>query len=155
MTEDEIVRIIPPSPRVIEIYELYTRMIKSALPAAHVRLIGSFAVPMKGKSELDILVETDDVVTAMDALAEHSFSKGPIIDREGYMHCRKYELLCEVHLVRMGDKKIAGYVNLVKTLQKDEHLRKEYEALKESCNGKTKAEYRIAKNAFLREHKLV
>jgi len=131
-SEHKLVKIISPSEEVYDTFEKYKKIIKSVLPDANILLVGSFAIPMRGKEEFDILIETSDIEETREILVTKGFSKGPIIGEEGFMHCRLYPIMCDARIVKHDSKLIQQYLKLIKRLQENNPLRKEYEELKES-----------------------
>lgn len=82
-TDESIVKIIEPSKEIFECIEFYKNLIQKILPESKVTLIGSFAIPMCGKEEFDLLVEVNDVKKSQNIIQERSqekFSIGPIIE---------------------------------------------------------------------------
>ena len=146
----KIIEIIEPSNKVFKLYDYFESKIKHLLPEVNVRLIGSFAVPMCGKKEIDILIETKNVEETQEKLKEIGFSKGPIIKEEGFSINRQKELVCELHIVPFNHKIISKvYDKTINALKENKKLRKEYEKLKRSLNGKEESEYKKAKHEFL------
>lgn len=152
--EEKRVRIVEPSARLRDIRLSYERIIAAALPSAKLHHIGSSAVPIAGREEIDILVETDDIVQSQETLARHGFSKGPINHGEAFLRGRQYPILCDVHVLQHNDKRVGQYLTTIKRLQEDTGLRTEYERLRRSLDGKTEQEYKTAKRAFLKERLL-
>ena len=155
MPDERDIRIIEPSQEVFDIYGYYESIIRRALPDAKIKLIGSFAVPMKGNSELDVLIETNNVEEAQDTLIREGFSKGPIVDGEGFSINREYDIICEAHIVPFDHKKIKRYEFLIHKLQREEELRKRYEDLKTKLDGSSSEVYKEEKNRFLEDNGLI
>ena len=112
--KEECIKIIKPSKKIFQIIKKYKKIIKDALPSSKITLIGSFAIPMYGKEEIDLLVETDNVKKAQEIIQEKGlgrFGIGPIVDGEGYCRSKKrYGIICELHIVPKGHKKIKKYL---------------------------------------------
>ncbi len=156
---EEHIRIIEPSEEMFQTIEFYKKVVKDALPNSKITLIGSFAVPMCGKNEFDLLVETDDVKKAQELIQEKGqgrFGIGPIVDGEGYCRSKKRQgIICELHIVTKGHKKIKHYLDLIRTLKSKPEIIKKYEELKRSLNGSTEETYKKEKSKFLKENKLI
>ncbi len=152
--DEEIVEIIEPSQELFDLYAKFKKEILSVLPNSKVELIGSLAVPMAGKKELDIMVVTKDVKDAQDKLVLKGFPKGPIIDGIGYCRNRKQIVIVELHILPPGHKKIEQYREHVKMLQEDASLRKQFEALKVSLDKTSIENYKKEKSKFMKEHNL-
>lgn len=149
----ENIEIVKPSKKIFELYDYFEDKIKKALPEAKIRLIGSFAIPMAGKKEIDILIEIEDVENAQNILNKIGFSKGPIIKGEGFLHGRKDGFVCELHVLKPGDERIKKvYYKSINTLKDNKDLREKFEKLKMSLNGKSEKEYKAMKSKFLKEN---
>lgn len=150
---NKIIEIIEPSKNIFDLYNYFEEKIRKAIPNVKTRLIGSFAIPMCGKKEIDILVEIDDVKRAQIILEKLGFSKGPIIRGEGFSHDRSKDMICELHILPPNDKRIKKvYDKVINTLRENKNLREKFEKLKRSLNGKSEEEYKIAKSNFLAEN---
>jgi GrpB-like predicted nucleotidyltransferase (UPF0157 family) len=134
----------------IEIYRIYKRMIMSKFPKLKIWLIGSAAVPMKGKREIDILIETDNVEKCKNALKKIGFSKGPTIDCVGYLRDYRFHLQGEFHVVGKKSKKTKEYLNFVDNLKKNKKLKNNLEKCKEKYSGHLRKLYRKKRDILLK-----
>jgi GrpB-like predicted nucleotidyltransferase (UPF0157 family) len=162
MKLDDKVKIIEPSEEIFQIVEFYKNIVKKALPDAKVTLIGSLAIPMCGKEEFDLLVEVDglDLSKAQSLISENSeniIGIGPITNEgEAFSRSKKrYGIICELHILPKGHKKIFQYLDLVNRLKSDKEIVRKYEGLKRSLDGFSEEEYRNAKIKFLEESGLI
>lgn len=160
MTPDEsIVKIIEPSEEIFEIITFYKNLISDILPKSKITLIGSFAIPMCGKEEFDLLVEVDDVEKAQQMIREKSHERmniGPIVDGEGYCRSKKkFGIICELHIVPKGHKKIQQYADLIDKLKSNQLILEKYTKLKKSLNGLPESQYKAEKDKFLKENNLI
>lgn len=155
----EIVKIIEPSKELFKTIDKYIKKIKRILPNAKITLVGSFAVPMCGKEEFDLLVEVKDIKKSqslIESKSEGIFGVGPIVNYIGYCRSKKrYGIICEIHLLKKGHPKIKQCLNLVKELKSNKEIFKEYEKLKRSLDGSTEEKYRKEKSKFLKKNKLL
>ncbi|MAG26155.1 hypothetical protein CMI47_11385 [Candidatus Pacearchaeota archaeon] len=154
---NEKVKIIEPSKEIFEIIRYYKKLVKAVLPKSKVTLIGSFAIPMCGKEEFDLLVEvkTDikEVQGKVSKEGDGRFGIGPINDGEGFCRSkRRYGIICELHIVNPGHKKIKGYLDYVKRLKADPKFVKEFEELKRSLDGLPERVYKEKKLEFLNKY---
>jgi GrpB-like predicted nucleotidyltransferase (UPF0157 family) len=149
------IKIIKPSKEIFEIVESYKSLIKKALPKSKITLIGSFAIPMCGKEEFDLLVEVDNVEKAQQSLQEkypERFGIGPIMDGEGFCRSKKrFGIICELHIVSRNHKKIKQYLGLINKLKSNPEIVKEYSKLKWSLDGSSEKRYKEEKSKFLRK----
>lgn len=160
---EEVVHIIDPSPEIIEKAESYMTMLREILSDATITLIGSLAVPVCLKDEMDVLVEIEpdqDIALVQEKIKKETgemFHVGPIEDEEeGFMRSKKkYGVRCELHIIHKGDSRGDRYRELVSKLQSDPGLAKQYDAFKRSLNGLPLDEYKTEKLRFLRENQLI
>lgn len=158
MTETKV-KIIEPSKEIFEVAEDYINLIQKILPSSKITLIGSFAIPMCGKEEIDFLVETDNVLESQKKIEKESggiFGRGPIINGEGFSRSKKrFGIICELHFAPKGHKKINEYLKLIKNLRANSQIVKKYETLKKSLEGETEDIYKKKKSKFLEENNLI
>ena len=156
---ESVVRIIEPSKEIFELIDFYKSMIQKALPDSKIALIGSFAVPMCGKEEFDLLVEVDDVEKSQEIIQERSQGRigiGPIIDGEGFCRSKKrFGIICELHIVPRDHHKIKQYLDLISRLGSNPEIVERYEELKRSLDGHPESEYKEEKLRFLKEYHMV
>ncbi len=156
----DTVKIIEPLKETYSIIEDYKKLVKNALPECKITLIGSFAVPMCGKKEFDLVVEIDrDIKESQMKIAENSNGKigaGPIVDGVGYCRSKKrFGIICKLHVMPFGHKKKKMCLKLIKKLQDNPALLDEYKKLKYSLNGKSEKLYRKKKGKFILDNDLV
>ena len=160
---EEVVHIIDPSPEIIEKAESYMKMLREILSDATITLIGSLAVPVCLKDEMDVLVELEpghDIALVQEKIKKETgdmFHIGPIKDgEEGFMRSKKkYGVRCELHIIHKGDSRGGRYRELVSKLQSNPGLAREYDAFKRSLSGLPLEVYKKEKLRFLREHHLI
>jgi len=159
MIQNNTIRIIGPSEEVFELIDFYKTIVKNALPKAKITLIGSFAIPMCGKEEFDLLVETGDVRNAQKLIQEKGrgrFEIGPIVGGEGFCRSKKrFGIICELHIVPKEHKKIEVYLDLINKLKSKPEIVRKYEKLKWALNGSTEEAYKKEKSKFLKENNLL
>lgn len=151
----EIIKIVDYDPVYLKIFKKYEKIIKKTLPLSRINLIGSIAVPMSGKEEIDILVEVENIEESQELLSKSKFRKGPVVDGTGYLRDYRFDIECEIHLVKFDDIKVKRTLSLVNKLQTNVFLRKQFEKFKKSCDGISGDEYRKKKNEFLKKSGLV
>lgn len=158
MDKKERVKIIEPSKEIFQIIDYYKKIVKKALPKSKVTLIGSFAVPMCGKEEFDLLVETDDIKKAQHVIKEKGkgrFGIGPVVRDMGFCRSKKrFGIICELHIVPKEYKKSKNHFKIIKKLKSNPELLKKYEDFKRSLDGYTLDRYKKEKNKFLMENNL-
>lgn len=149
------IKIIEPSKEIFQLIDNYKLLIKDILPNSKLTLIGSFSVPMCGKEEIDLLIETDNVKEAQELLGKNGFGIGPIVNGEGFCKSNKYGIACDLHLAPKGHKNIKKYFDLITKLKENPKILKKYEDFKKSLGGSAEEIYKKAKNKFLKENNLI
>lgn len=157
--EGEKITILEPTNEIFEKAEFYIDFIRKVLPEAKVSLIGSLAIPVCIKNEIDILVEVEegeDIQKVQEKIRDENqdlFRVGPIVDGEGYSRTKKkHGLICELHILHKGDKRIEKYQNLIERFKYNPELAKAYNDLKRSLNGALNDEYKKVKIEFLKKN---
>jgi len=151
----ESIKIVDYDPVYLKIFKKYEKIIKKTLLISRINLIGSMAVPMKGKEEIDILVEVENIEESQELLFKIKFGKGPIVNGTGYLRDYRFNIECEVHLVKFDDPKVKKTLVLVDKLQKNIFLKKQFEEFKLNCDGISRDEYRKKKRDFLKNNGLI
>ncbi len=161
MQEEDVIQIIEPSDKVLQKAEFYIQLIKKILPNATVTLIGSLAIPVCVKNEMDILIEIDkneDIQTIQEKVRDESgdiFGIGPIENNEGYSRSKKkHGIICELHILHKDDERIEKYLEQVRRFRNDPELAKKYSDLKRSLNGASNSVYKERKAMFFQENSL-
>ncbi len=115
-----------------------------------VELIGSAAVRIGGKKELDIMLITDNVNEALKQCKKLGFKKKAIIGNVAYTHKMFKGMDIDLHVVKEGSSMINYFRKTVK-IQKSKRVREEYDELKRSMNGKSMVAYKRVKGKFFRK----
>ena len=159
--EEDIIQIIEPSEEVFEKTNFYIDLVQKILPDATVTLIGSLAIPICIKNEIDLLVEIDeaeDIKTVQEKVGDGSddiFGVGPIDKNEGFSRSKKkHGMICELHILHKGDERIKKYLAQVERFRSDSELASKYNELKKSLDGVPSSVYKEAKSKFLKENNL-
>jgi GrpB-like predicted nucleotidyltransferase (UPF0157 family) len=159
ISNERSIKILEPSKEIFELIEFYKNLIQNAIPNCKITLIGSFAIPMCGKEEFDLLIEVDDVKKSQKLIKEHSQDRikiGPIVNGEGFCKSKKrFGMICELHIVPRKHKKIKQYFDLINKLKSNPKLIENYSNLKQSLDGSSESEYKKEKRKFLKNHNLI
>jgi len=152
---EDTVKIVEPTEDVFEKASYYIELVKSTLPNASVTIIGSLAVPICIKNEIDLLVEiseNEDIAEIQNKIIERNsdiFNVGLLVNGEGFNRSKKkHGLICELHILHKGDPRIIKYFDYVERLKSDAALLKRYDDLKRSLDGVPMSEYKEAKSIF-------
>jgi len=155
----DIIQIIEPTEEVFKTVNFYIELVKSILPESKITLIGSLAIPICTKNEMDLMVEIEpdkDIGKILERITNDSserFYPGTVVNNEGFVRSKKkYGIRCELHILHKNDARVGRYIEQFKRFKSDAELAKRYETLKRSMNGKTEAEYKEAKNIFFKEN---
>jgi 8-oxo-dGTP diphosphatase len=146
------VEIIEPSQKIFDLSKKIQREVKKILPESKTKLIGSFAIPICGRKEIDILVEVKDVKKAQEKLAKLSFKKGPVVKEEAFLTKFEGDMRCDLHVLEYGDKRIRKvYDKVINFFKEDEIIREKYSNFRKSLAGLSESEYKEKKSKFLAE----
>lgn len=156
---NDIIKIIEPTEEVFKAVNFYIELVHNIIPESKITLIGSLAIPICTKNEMDLMVEVEpnqDINKILEQITNNSndrFYSGLFVDNEGFVRSKKkYGIRCELHILHNDDERVRKYLEQVNRFKSDAELTKRYETLKQSMNGKTEAEYKEAKNVFFREN---
>ncbi len=125
--------------------------IKKLLSHVRCKLIGSIAIPMIGKEEIDILVVSNKFKSDFMKLIELGY-KGNMLTNRAYLHKKSDNILIEIHLMKPSDKMIKLYDKYIDILRKDGKLKKKYEKFKLSSVNLSSKEYKLRKADFIGEY---
>lgn len=156
---NDIIKIIEPTEEVFKAVDFYSELVQNIIPESKITLIGSLAIPICTKNEIDLMVEIEpgqDINNILEQITNNSddrFYSGTVVDNEGFVRSKKkYGIRCELHILHKDDERVGKYLEQLKRFKSDAELTKRYETLKRSMNGKTEAEYKEAKNIFFKEN---
>lgn len=159
LKSNDIIKIVEPTEEVFKAVDFYTELIHKIIPESKITLIGSLAIPICTKNEMDLMVEIEpdqDIHKILEQVTNNSddrFYSGTVVNNEGFVRSKKkYGIRCELHVLHKDDKKVERYLEQVTRFKSDNELTKKYQSLKRSMNGKTEAEYKEAKNIFFKEN---
>jgi hypothetical protein len=156
---NDIIKIIEPTEEVFKAVDFYIELIHKIIPESKITLIGSLAIPICTKNEMDLMIEIEpeqDINKILEQVISSSddrFYSGTVVNNEGFVRSKKkYGIRCELHILHKNDERVGKYLEQLKRFKSDTELTKRYETLKRSMNGKTEAEYKEAKNIFFKEN---
>lgn len=159
LKSNDIIKIIEPTEEVFKAVDFYTELIHKIIPESKTTLIGSLAIPICTKNEMDLMVEIEpdqDIHKILEQVTNNSddrFYSGTVVNNEGFVRSKKkYGIRCELHVLHKGNERVERYLEQVKRFKSDNELTRKYETLKRTMNGKTEAEYKEAKNIFFKEN---
>lgn len=148
------VKIIEPNKEILGKQKDCIRKLKETFPDELVEAVGSMAVPMTGRSEIDIMIVADKNRHAAisDTLANWGYGKGPVID--GIAYLRKFEEGIEIgiQILPLDHKMIAIHRKILERLRADEKMRHDYSEFKRSLDGQTEEDYKSKKEDWIREN---
>ena len=128
--------------------------VKGVLPDSEVEPIGSMAVPISGKEEIDLMVISLDVIGESNKLTEIGYRQGPIENDISYLKKKVDGIEVDVQVIPSGHKKIETHRSILEKLRGSEDLRKGYEDIKKSLVGSDIKTYRVKKGEWIRENLL-
>jgi 8-oxo-dGTP pyrophosphatase MutT (NUDIX family) len=148
------VEIVEPSKKIFNLSKKIQREVKKILPESETKLIGSFAIPICGRKEIDILVEVKDVKKAQEKLAKLGFKKGPVVRGEAFLTKFEEDMRCDLHVLEYGDKRIRKvYEKVINFFKENKEAREKYSNFRKSLAGlsESESEYKEKKSNFLAE----
>jgi GrpB-like predicted nucleotidyltransferase (UPF0157 family) len=144
--------IIDPSVEILTLQEKMVDEVSNLLPASHVEVVGSMAVPMAGRPELDILVISKDIATDSDVLSQNGYKQGPVVKETSFLKKLINNVEVAVQIMSANNKMVGIHRNLIDTLRNDEELRKRYEEFKHTLSGLSREEYKRQKSEWLEKN---
>ncbi|MEA3414153.1 MAG: GrpB family protein [Nanoarchaeota archaeon] len=154
LTREKVI-FIEYSDSISKTYNSCKKFIKDNLNVLDIQLIGSFAIPIKSREEIDILVEVKDMNLIQKDLRKKNFKIISIKDSEIIAIKDDLDIICKLYLVPIHLNKKQKYLDLLSKMKSDTNLRLKYEKLKTKYSGKTLRSYLIAKNKFFSLNNLV
>ncbi|HEX7724569.1 MAG TPA: GrpB family protein [Candidatus Paceibacterota bacterium] len=148
------IHIIDPSPDILVLQVQTVVDMVILVPSAAVEAVGSMAVPVCGKNEIDIMVVSDDVAGISAMLVNNGYRQGPI--EKGISYLNKYvgETEVAVQVIPNGHKMIEIHRVILHRLQSDQGLRDRYAAFKRTLDGLPSDEYKTRKSEWIRANLL-
>ncbi len=147
---EETVEIVEPSENIFKMSDKMQARIKKILPNSKTKLIGSFAIPICGRKEIDILVEVDNLDEASGILVKNGFKKGSEVKNEIFFSCLEEGFNYDLHVLPHGDSHIRKvYDKVINYFKENEDKRKEFDSFKRSLNGLPAKDYKKRKGEFL------
>jgi GrpB-like predicted nucleotidyltransferase (UPF0157 family) len=144
--------VIDPSVEILTLQEKMVNEVSSLLPASHVEVVGSMAVPMAGRPELDILVISEDITADSDILSQNGYKQGPVVKETSFLKKMSDNVEVAVQIMFADNKMVGIHRNLIDTLRNDEELRKRYEEFKHTLSGLSREEYKRQKSEWLEKN---
>jgi|GEM_PF-2173742 len=158
MTETiKTIKIIEPSNEIAELQEAVVAELSQLLPKSSVESIGSMAVPISGKSEIDVMIVSDDVAGDSKLLLEKGYRQGPFEYEKdiSYLSTKKNGIRIDIQILPTGHKRIELHRKTLRKLREDIVLRKAYEQFKQSLNGLPQDEYKKRKVEWIKNNLLI
>ena len=146
--------VIDPSAEILTLQENMIRDVSDLLPSSHVEVVGSMAVPMAGRPELDILVISENISADSETLSSNGYRQGPVVNQTSFLKkmCDNVEIA--VQIMSSDNKMIGIHRNLVEILRNHEELKKRYEDFKHTLSGLSRDEYKKQKSEWLEKNLL-
>ena len=150
-------RIISPDSAVESIQAETVRHLAELFPGQTVEAIGSMAVPMEGRPEIDIMIvseSAESVEADAQRLAVEGFARGPIEKGIAYLKEMRSGIEIAVQIIPAGHKMIDIHHTILGKLSSDPALRTAYEQFKRTLEGLDKAEYKKRKSRWVEDNLL-
>lgn len=147
----KLVKIIEPNQKIIDEQNIVVKKLKGIFPEAQVEAVGSIAVPMTGRSEIDIMivVNKSEIASFVDKLISEGYRRGPIVDEIAYV--RKFEEEIEVGIQILPTDHFMSSVHrkILDKLRNDKKLRSDYSKFKKELNGLLEDDYKKQKSEWI------
>lgn len=147
-------RIIDHSPEIETLMSQMLEEVRGAVPNSEVEAIGSMAVPISGKEEIDLMVISNDVASDSLNLVAIGYRQGPVENDISYLKKKVDGIEVDVQVIPCGHKKIETHHNILEKLRSNEDLRRGYEDIKRSLVGSDIKTYRAKKGEWIKENLL-
>ena len=147
--------IIEPSVEIKSLQENLVLELSELLPHSHIELIGAMAVPMVGRSEIDIMILSKRVKEDSEILVNKGYNQGPVENAISYLKKMQGDVEIGVQIMSPDNKMINIHRNIISKLQNNEALRKSYEDFKRSLSGLTPEEYKKQKGVWIEKNLLI
>lgn len=150
------VKIIEPSKKILDKQKDCVKKLQESFPNELVENVGSMAVPMTGRSEIDIMVvaDKDRYLAIINILAVWGYGNGPVIDGIAYLRKLEEGIEIGIQILPPDHKMITIHRKILERLRADGKLRHDYSELKKSLGGQTEEYYKAKKSDWIRENLL-
>ncbi len=151
---NETIKIVEPSIEISELQKNTIPELSRVLPNSSVEFIGSMAVPISGKSEIDIMIVSDSVENDSQALSKLGYNQGPSLKGISYLSAKRNGIHIDIQILPTGNKMIEIHRRTLRKLKEDIVLSKAYEQFKRSLDGLPKDEYKKKKKEWMKKNLL-
>lgn len=128
--------------------------VQCILTKSHVEAVGSVAIPMAGRREIDLMVISKDTHFDAQILSSSGYISGP--EENNIFYLKKYFDGVEVgvQIIPEGHKMITTHRMIIEKLREDPGLKSSYEKFKLGLSGLSREEYKKQKSAWIKENLL-
>lgn len=151
----EKIEIIEPSPEISELQNEVVAGLSALLPDSTIELVGSMAVPISGKPEIDVMVISKKVDSDSKLLSQKGYKQGPIVKGISYLSIKRNGVRIDLQIIPINHKMIEIHRKTLKKLQENSELREGYQKLKKSLTGLSAEEYKKRKTEWIKSNLLV
>ncbi|MEK7539579.1 MAG: GrpB family protein [Patescibacteria group bacterium] len=149
---NERIKIVEPSIEISELQKEVIAELSRMLPNSSIESIGSMAVPISGKLEIDIMIVSDDVQADSQVLSKQGYKQGPFLKEISYLSAKRSSVRVDIQILSTGHKMIEIHRKTLRKLRDDAVLSKAYEQFKKSLNGLPKNEYKKKKVEWIKKN---
>jgi len=146
--------IIEPSDRILELQSEAIREVKEILSNDNVSAVGSMAVPMIGRPELDILVISDDIENDADKLEASGFMYRTLANDSIFLKKKVDGVEIAVQITTPDNSSIKTHKKIIDLMRSDSGMRNQYEEFKRTLDGLSAEEYKVKKREWMKEYLL-
>lgn len=150
----KFVKIIELNQKIIDTQKSVVEKLKNIFPEAQVEAVGSIAVPMTGRPEIDIMVIVNkkDIASIVDSLISCGYGRGPVVDNIAYVRKFEKDIEIGIQVLPLEHKMIGIHKKILAKLQSDKKLRNSYSKLKKDLDGLPEENYKRQKSEWIRKN---
>ncbi len=148
----KIESVIKPNEELLELQRRSVEEIKDILSTENVEAVGGMAVPMMGRSELDILVITEDAEGDADKLENLGYMYRTVADGSVFLKKKVKDIEVAVQISKPNNASIERHRKIIDLMRSDDDLKNQYELFKQTLGSLSREEYKKRKIEWIREN---
>ena len=150
----ENIEIVEPSLEISKLQNEVITELSVVLPDSAIELIGSMAVPVSGKSEIDVMVISNNVDADSKLLYKKGYRQGPIVSGASYLSVKRNDISVDIQIIPTNHKMIEIHRKTLKKLRGNQELKDKYQKFKQSLAGLSGEEYKKRKSEWIKDNLL-
>ncbi len=146
---DETIKVIEPSVKIERLQREVIAELSVLLPDSILELIGSMAVPIAGRSEIDVMVISDNPDFNSKLLSEKGYKQGSVVNQISYLSMKRNGIRVDLQIIPANHEQIESHRRILKKLRDNSGLRKKYQEFKKTLDGLSPEEYKKRKSEWI------